>query len=104
MSQPTTHPDPPAAAPEAADPAWFREPTAREHVIAAALFVGFGLFFAVLFFVLQGRWFRWVVGGLGVVSVLHGLWHAVESRPGRTDAGPAAATDGRPTPPGPHDR
>jgi len=57
-------------------------PAPREHAIAAALFVGFGLFFVVLFFVLLGWWFRWVVGGLGVVSVLHGLWHAVESRPG----------------------
>src|SRR5215212_2030233 len=90
MTQPTDHPDPPPASPDAADPTWFREPTAREHAIAAALFVGFGLFFVVLFFVLLGWWFRWVVGGLGVVSVLHGLWHAVESRPGVEGPGETA--------------
>ena len=66
--------------PEAADPEWFREPTPREHRMAAALFVAFGVFFALLFVVLGGWWFRWVILGLGVLSALHGLWHAAASR------------------------
>src|SRR3954452_12961172 len=74
-------PDPTSQPPEIADPRWFREPTAREHKLAAALFVAFGLFFAALFVVLSGWWFRWVILGLGVISILHGLWHAVEARP-----------------------
>jgi fatty acid desaturase len=80
-----THPPDatPAAAqspPEAADPDWFREPTPREHRMAAALFVAFGVFFALSFVVLSGWWFRWVILGLGVLSALHGLWHAAASR------------------------
>jgi hypothetical protein len=63
-----------------ADPGWFREPTRREHWIAACLFVGFGLFFALLFPVLAGWWFRWVMLGLGIISILHALWHAVQTR------------------------
>jgi fatty acid desaturase len=66
--------------PEAADPEWFREPTPREHRMAAALFVAFGVSFALLFIVLGGWWFRWVILGLGVLSALHGLWHAAASR------------------------
>jgi hypothetical protein len=66
---------------EIADPRWFREPTPREHKLAAALFVAFGVFFVALFVVLSGWWFRWVILGLGVISILHGLWHAVEARP-----------------------
>jgi len=65
---------------EAADPDWFREPTPREHRMAAALFVSFGIFFALLFIVLAGWWFRWVILGLGGLSALHGLWHAAASR------------------------
>ena len=57
------------------DANWFRAPTMREHVIAAALFVGFGIFFALLFLVLSGWWFRWVILGIAVVSMLHGLGH-----------------------------
>ena len=68
------------AAHEAADPGWFRGPTRREHWLAAALFVAFGVFFVLLFVVLSGWWFRWVVLGLGVLSALHGLWHAAASR------------------------
>ena len=64
---------------ESADPDWFREPTPREHRMAAALFVAFGAFFALLFLVLSGWWFRWVILGLGVISVLHGLWHGAAS-------------------------
>ena len=56
---------------------WFREPTRREHGIAGALFVGFGLFFLTLFFVLSGWWVRWVVVGLGVISIARGAWHAL---------------------------
>jgi hypothetical protein len=54
----------------------FREPTPREHRIAAALFVGFGIFFILLFKVLLGWWFRWVILSLGFISILHGLNHA----------------------------
>ena len=43
------------------DPDWFRAPTTRERRIAAALFIGFGLFFIALFVVLSGWWFRWVI-------------------------------------------
>lgn len=68
------------APPEAADPEWFREPTPREHRMGAALFVAFGVFFALLFVVLGGWWFRWVILGLAVLSTLHGLWHAAASR------------------------
>lgn len=63
-----------------ADPEWFREPTRREHWIAAALFVGFGVFFVLLFYVTYGFWFRWVTLGLGFYSVLHGLRHARSAR------------------------
>jgi fatty acid desaturase len=66
--------------PEAADPEWFREPTPREHRMAAALFVAFGVSFSLLFVVLNGWWFRWVILGLAVLSALHGLWHAAASR------------------------
>ena len=59
-----------------ADPAWFREPSRREHWIAAGLFVGFGGFFVLLFVVTYGLWFRWVTLGLGAWSVLYALGHA----------------------------
>ena len=72
MSEPTTQPD----EIEAAHADWFREPTRRERVIGAGIFVTFGVFFALLFVVLQGWWFRWVILSLGAVSVLHGLRHA----------------------------
>src|SRR3954464_1128306 len=84
MPHPPDQPGPtpgPADPPEAADPDWFREPTPREHNFAAALFVAFGVSFAALFVVLRGWWFRWVIVALGVLSLLHGLWHAVEARP-----------------------
>jgi hypothetical protein len=67
----------PNSGPEAAQEGeWFRPPTRREHRIAAALFVGFGLFFVALFLVTEGFWFRWVVLALGVYSILHGVRHA----------------------------
>lgn len=65
---------------EQAHPEWFRESTPREHWIAAALFVGFGLFFILLFYVTAGLWFRWVTLGLGFYSILHGLRHARDAR------------------------
>ena len=60
---------------ETADPEWFRAPTRREHAIGAGLFVGFGIAFVLLFVVLRGWWFRWVVLGLGVYSIVRGLRH-----------------------------
>ena len=64
---------------EQADPNWFREPTRREHWIAAGLFVGFGVFFVLLFIIQRGWWFSWVVIGLGVISTIHGLRHALDA-------------------------
>ena len=63
-----------------ADETWFREPTPREHRIAAALFIGFGLFFLLLFFVLAGWWFRWVIVGLAVYSCIYGIGHLRDAR------------------------
>ena len=60
---------------EAADPEWFRPPTPREHKIGAALFIAFGVFFVLLFLVERGWGFRWVILGLGVISIWRGLWH-----------------------------
>ncbi|MBC8107772.1 MAG: hypothetical protein H7Z14_14365 [Anaerolineae bacterium] len=65
---------------EHADPDWFRKPTPREHRIAAALFIFFGVFFVLMFFVLSGWWFRWVIVALGVYSTIHGARHARDSR------------------------
>ena len=70
----------PNKSPEHADPDWFREPTPREHRIAAALFVGFGIFFVLLFCVQSGWWFRWVILTLGVFSTIHGVRHAMDAR------------------------
>ena len=69
---------------ELANPDWFREPTAREHRIAAALFIGFGIFFILLFFVLAGWWFRWVIIVLGMYSFIHGLRHARDAKRSRS--------------------
>jgi hypothetical protein len=55
---------------------WFREPTRREHRIAAGLFIGFAGFFAMLFVVLDGWWFRWVILALGAWSLVYALGHA----------------------------
>jgi hypothetical protein len=73
MAEATPATDP---ASEAADPQWFREPSRREHWLAAGLFVVFGVFFVLLFVVTAGFWFRWVTLGLGVYSILHGVRHA----------------------------
>jgi hypothetical protein len=61
------------------DAQWFREPTRREHLIAGGLFVGFGVFFVLLFLLENGWWFRWCILGLGVVSIVHGLRHAIDA-------------------------
>jgi hypothetical protein len=66
--------------PENADEGIFRAPTRREHWIATALFIGFAIFFVLLFIVLRGRWFRWVILGLGVWSVIYAVRHAVDAR------------------------
>jgi fatty acid desaturase len=60
---------------EAADAHWFREPSRREHWIGGALFAGFGGFFIALFLLQRGWWFRWVVLGLAMVSLLRALTH-----------------------------
>ncbi len=58
----------------------FRGPTPREHRIAAALFVGFAVFFVLLFVVLSGWWFRWVILALAMYSILDGLRHLGDAR------------------------
>ena len=55
------------------DPNWFRVANARERRIAAALFIGFGLFFVALFVVWSGSWFRWVLLVLGGYSILSAM-------------------------------
>jgi hypothetical protein len=62
---------------EQASPDWFREPTRREHGIAGALFIGFGAFFVMLFFVQRGWWFSWVEIGLAAISLCYGLGHLI---------------------------
>ena len=59
---------------------WFRPPTRRERVIAAALFFGFGVFFFLLSVIWRGLWFRWIVIGLGVWSVVYALGHLRQAR------------------------
>jgi hypothetical protein len=53
----------------------FRDPTPREHKIAAGLFAGFGVFFILLFLTERGWAFRWVILGLAVISLWRALWH-----------------------------
>jgi len=65
---------------ELAHPELFRRPTPREHRIAAGLFVGFALFFVMLYIVLSGWWFRWVILGLGVWSFLYALRQWADAR------------------------
>jgi len=67
---------------ELAHPDLFREPTPREHRIAAGLFVGFAIFFVMLYVVLSGWWFRWVILGLGVWSFLYALRQWADARAG----------------------
>lgn len=68
--------------PEQADPTWFRPATPREHWIGAGLFLGFGVFFVLLFFVTAGWWFRWVTLGLGVYSGVYAIYHVRVARRG----------------------
>jgi hypothetical protein len=73
---------------------WFRQPTPREHGIAAMLFGGFGLFFVVFSFVLAGSWFRWLFLFLGVFSIVRALYHFMISR--RRAVRDESTTDGAP--------
>jgi hypothetical protein len=66
-------------------PEVFRGPTPREHRIAAGLFVGFAVFFVLLYVVLGGWWFRWVILALGVWSFVYGLRHWADARAARRD-------------------
>lgn len=66
-----------------ADDEWFREPTRREHVIAAGLFLGFGVFFVVWFGLQRGWWFRWVILGLGLISLYNGIRHGASAIRGK---------------------
>jgi hypothetical protein len=70
---------------ETAHPEWFRAPARREHWIAAGLFVGFGIFFLLLFVVNRGWWFRWIILVLAVASIWHGLRHALHAGKARRD-------------------
>jgi hypothetical protein len=73
-------PDDPPHLPDDSDADWFRAPTRRENLIAAALFTGFAIFFALLFVVLRGWWFRWVIITLSAWSLIHALRHLSDSR------------------------
>ena len=53
----------------------FRAPTKREHTIAAWLFIGMAFGFFLLFYVLSGWWFRWVILAIGGYSFLDGVRH-----------------------------
>jgi len=63
-----------------AHPEVFREPTPAEHRFAAMLFVGFALGFVLLFVVLRGWWFRWVLLGIAAYSLYDGIRHWSASR------------------------
>ena len=65
---------------EIAHPDVFRGPTPREHRIAAGLFVAFGVFFVMLYVVLAGWWFRWVILARAVWSVVVGVQHWRDAR------------------------
>lgn len=64
MSESPGHPDPS-----------FRPPTRREHVIAAALFLGFAGFFIAYSFVWRGSWLRWGILAMALWSALYALLH-----------------------------
>jgi len=81
-------PDDPAKLPqdlEQANPDWFREPSRREHLIGAGLFIGFGIFFVMLFLFLHGWWFRWVILLLAAWSIGKGLLHLAGAVRRRSD-------------------
>ncbi len=50
--------------------------------MAAGMFLGFGVFFVLLFFVNRGWWFRWIILVLGIVSIWHGARHMRDARKG----------------------
>jgi hypothetical protein len=56
------------------DTGWFRPPTVRERRIAGWLFLGFGVFFAVLFVLHAGWWFRWVILALSIISLARSIY------------------------------
>jgi hypothetical protein len=62
------------------DTNWFRPPTRRENRIAAGLFIGFGIFFFILFWIQKNFWFRWVVLALAVGSIWYALRHVLDAR------------------------
>ena len=62
---------------ELADPNWFRQPTRREHWMGAALFAAFGIWFVLLFVVLGGWWFRWIILAMGLLSLVRGARHLI---------------------------
>src|SRR6266542_709340 len=68
-----------------ADQEWFRQPTPRERRIAASLFIGFGIFFILLFIVLAGWWFRWIILIIGIYSCIAGARHALAARKRNSD-------------------
>ena len=70
-------PLPPDSLPSSADPTWFRPPTRREHAIAAALFLGFALFFISLFVLQHDKWWRWLFLALALFSAVRGLRHVI---------------------------
>ena len=76
--------EPPTTDKDEADQQWFREPTPREHRIAASLFIGFGIFFVLLFIVLAGWWFRWIILTIGVYSCIAGIRHRLDARKTRS--------------------
>ena len=48
---------------------------APEACRTPASYIAFGVFFILLFLVERGWAFRWVILGLGVISIWRGLWH-----------------------------
>jgi len=70
---------PPAPVEEAGDAEWFREPTRREQWLGAGLFAGFGVFFLLFFYVQRGSNFRWIILGLGVISILRATRHMIKA-------------------------
>jgi hypothetical protein len=61
------------------DPSWFREPTGREQWIGFGLFLGFGIFFLLFYYVERDTGYRWVILGLAVVSLGRSLRHGIKA-------------------------
>ena len=75
MPEPETPSDQPPQTEGEPETPWFRPPDRRERRIAGWLFIGFGVFFAMLFVLYAGWWFRWVILGLGLFSLMRGIGH-----------------------------